>query len=409
MANADTILALIKFALFLGLALEIGAGSFARWISRFDALGTPQMISRDVAWRLSRALEIGAGIVVLVSLLDVLQTTYRVFGGLDLQTAWAYLTQTRHGNISLARVGLAVALAGIGLGAARDATPKTRLFYLIFHGLLALAVIVTVSMTGHSGAEGRVLPLLGDVLHVTGMTVWIAAVAGLAWMPIWKAVQPETFSALTRVSQVALGSVILLAATGLYTSLLRFYALEAVTATPYGQALIVKGFVIVPVLALAALNRWYWIPNLERTRSSQWLNRFGHSLKLESLLLVGVLISTGNLVSQPPPQPPATLKNPQEFKQNIGGWNAEGGFVPASGGTKLEFVIRDAKGEPPKEFMPQVTLNLLDHPMVPVRMKLEALEPGKYKGNGSFWMGGKWEAIISLPDTQKLKVELRAR
>jgi copper transport protein len=254
-----------------------------------------------------------------------------------------------------------------------------------------------------------VLPLLGDVLHVIGMTFWIAAVAGLAWMPIWKAIQPETFNALTRVSQVALGSVILLAATGLYTSLLRFYALEAVQATPYGQALIVKGFVIVPVLALATLNRWYWIPNLERTRSSKWLNRFSHSMKLESLLLVGVLVATGNLVSQPPPQPPATLKNPQEFKRNVGGWNAEGGFVPAAGGTKLEFSVIDSKGEPPKEFNPEVTLNLLDHPMVPVRMKLESLEPGKYSGNGSFWMGGKWEAIISLPDAQKLKVELRAR
>jgi copper transport protein len=409
MANADTILSLIKFTLFLGLALEIGAGSFARWISRFDAPGTPQMISRSVTWRLSRALEIGAIIVVLVSLLDVLQTTYRAFGSLDVQTAWAYLTQSRHGNISLARVGLAVALAGMGLGTAQVAAPRTRLFDLVFHAVLSLAVIVTVSMTGHSGAEGRVLPLLGDVMHVIGMTAWIAVVAGLAWLPVWKAIQPETFSALTRVSQVALGSVILLAATGLYTSLLRFYALEAVQATPYGQALIVKGFVIVPVLALAGLNRWYWIPNLIRTRSSKWLHRFGNSMKLESLLLVGVLIATGNLVSQPPPQPPATLKNPQEFKQNVGGWNAEGGFVPSPGGTNLEFTIRDSRGASPTEFRPEVTLNLLDHPMVPVRMKLESLEPGKYSGRGSFWMGGKWEAIISLPDAQKLKVELRAR
>jgi copper transport protein len=409
MPNADTILSLIKFTLYLGLVLEIGAGSFARWISRFDAPGTPQMISRNVTRRLSRALEVGAGIVVLVSLLDVLQTTYRAFGSLDVQTAWAYLTQSRHGNISLARVGLAVALAGMGLGVARDTTPRARMFDSFFHAVLALAVIVTVSMTGHSGAEGRVLPLLGDVLHVIGMTAWITVVAGLAWLPIWKSVQPETFSALTRVSQVALGSVILLAATGLYTSLLRFYALEAVQATPYGQALIVKGFVIVPVLALAGLNRWFWIPNLERTRSSKWLNRFSNSMKLESLFLVGVLIATGNLVSQPPPQPPATLKNPQEFKQNVGGWNAEGGFIPSPGGTNLEFTIRDSRGASPKEFRPEVTLNLLDHPMVPVRMKLESLEPGKYTGRGSFWMGGKWEAIISLPDAQKLKVELRAR
>jgi copper transport protein len=409
MANADTILSLIKFTLYLGLALEIGAGSFARWISRFDAPGTPQMISRNVTRRLSRALEVGAGIVILVSLLDVLQTTYRAFGSLDVQTAWAYLTQSRHGNISLARVGLAVALAGMGLGVARDTTPRARMFDSFFHAVLALAVIVTVSMTGHSGAEGRMLPLLGDVLHVIGMTAWIAVVAGLAWLPIWKSVQPETFSALTRVSQVALGSVILLAATGLYTSLLRFYALEAVQATPYGQALIVKGFVIVPVLALAGLNRWFWIPNLERTRSSKWLNRFSNSMKLESLFLVGVLIATGNLVSQPPPQPPATLKNPQEFKQNVGGWNAEGGFIPSPGGTNLKFTIRDSRGASPKEFRPEVTLNLLDHPMVPVRMKLESLEPGKYTGRGSFWMGGKWEAIISLPDAQKLKVELRAR
>jgi putative copper export protein len=409
MTNADTVLAAIKFCLYLGLVFEVGAGSFARWISRFDAPDTPQKVTRAVERLLSRVLMIGLGLVASVSLLDVLQTTYRVFGSLDAQTAWAYLTQSRHGNISLARIGLAVALAGMGLGLAPSAKARDRLFDGVFHSLLALAVIVTVSMTGHSGAEGRVLPLIGDVLHVIGMTAWIAAVAGLAWMPIWKILPSETFNALTRVSTVGLGSVILLVLTGLYTSLLRFYGLEAVTATPYGQALIVKFFAIAPVLALAGLSRFYIMPNFERTRSDQWLRRFRRPMKLESILLVGVLIATGNLVSQPPPQPPATLKNPQEFKDNMGGWNAEGGFVPSPGGTNLEFKITDTKGDPPPNFTPEVTLNLLDHPMVPVRMKLNTLEPGKYQGNGSFWMGGRWEAIISLPDAQKLKVELRAR
>lgn len=409
MTNADTVLAIIKFCLYLGLVLEVGAGGFARWISRFDAPDTPQMVTRAVERLLSTALMIGLVLVALVSLLDVLQTTYRVFGSLDVQTAWAYLTQSRHGNISLARIGLAVALAGMGLGLAPRAKARDRVVDGVFHALLALAVIVTVSMTGHSGAEGRVLPLIGDVLHVIGMTMWIAAVAGLGWLPVWKVLPAETFAALTRVSAVGLGSVILLALTGFYTSLLRFYGLEAVTATPYGQALIVKFFVILPVLALAGLSRFYIMPNFERTRSDQWLRRFRRPMKLEGILLMGVLFATGNLVSQPPPQPPATLKNPQEFKNNLGGWSAEGGFVPSPGGTNLEFQIRDSKGDPPPNFTPEVTLNLLDHPMVPVRMKLNTLKSGKYQGNGSFWMGGKWEAIITLPDAQKLKVELRAR
>jgi copper transport protein len=407
MANADTTLMFIKLALYLGLALEVGAGGFARWISRFDAPGTPQMVSRGVERLLSRVLLFGAILVAAVSVIDVLQTTYRALGVLDAGTAWAYLTQSRHGNISLARVGLSVALAGLGLGAV--AKPTDRLLDTLGHAVLSLAVIVTVSMTGHSGAEGRVLPLVGDVFHVIGMTAWIAVVAGLAWLPIWKSMQPETFGVLNRVSAVALGSVLLLGATGLYTSLLRFYGFEAVTATPYGQALIVKFFAIAPVLALAGLNRWYWLPNLKRTRSSLWLGRFGQSMKLESLLLVVVLVTTGNLVSQPPPQAPATLKNPQDFKDSLRGWKTEGAFKPVSGGAKLEFTIRDADGKPPLDFVPEVTLNLLDHSMVPVRMKLETLEPGKYAGNGSFWMGGKWEAIISLPEAQKLKVELRAR
>jgi copper transport protein len=408
MANADTTLMFIKLVLFLGLALEVGAGGFARWISRFDAPGTPHMVSRQVERLLSRLLLLGAFLVTTVSVIDVLQTTYRALGVLDVSTAWAYLTQSRHGNISLARIGLSVSLAGLGLGVATAKT-RDRLLDTLGHGVLSLAVIITVSMTGHAGAEGRVLPLVGDIAHVTGMTAWIAVVAGMAWLPIWKSLQPETFQVLNRVSAVALGSVLLLAATGLYASLLRFYGFEAVTATPYGQALILKFLAIAPVLALAGLNRWYWMPNLERTRSSRWLGRFGQSLKLESLLLVLVLVSSGNLVSQPPPQPPATLKNSQDFKDSLRGWNTEGAFKPASGGAKLEFTIRDSNGNAPANFVPEVTLNLLDHSMIPVRMKLETLEPGKYAGSGSFWMGGKWEAIISLPEAQKLKVELRAR
>ena len=409
--------AVAKACMFLGAMLLIGAGVFSRWVAPDE---------HRASGRLTLGLWFGAALLVLSSLSDVALTVNRALGSLEWGNFSAYMTSTRHGSATLARIGLAIALVGLGLNAAAKPARNlgisstmpsnlSGLFDRVMHAGFAIGLLVTFSLTSHSGAEGGVLPLLGDLVHLAAMTAWVGAVVYLAWsslITVSRGATTFTGSAmLERVSGIGLGAVIAMTATGVYMSILRFYTTEAITGTTYGQAWLVKLGLIVVVLGLAGWNRFLLLPTLTRNWGikTKPLETLGRVLKLESIVLVGVLAATGWLVTQAPPEPPATLNDDTPFQESTNTWTAEGTFKPSSGGTKLEFSVKDTnKQPPPTTFSPEVTLNLLDHPMQPVKMKLRTLEPGRFEGTGGFWMGGRWEAIIKLPDGT-VRVRLRAR
>ena len=412
--------AVAKATMFLGAMLLIGAGVFSRWVV------LEWSVNPRVAKRVGAGLLIGAAVLIASSLADVALTVYRALGALDWGNFSAYMTSTRHGSATLARIGLAVALVGLGLSAASKPSGQVGLSSTVpsnasalldraMHAAFAVALLVTFSLTSHSGAEGLVLPILGDLVHLAAMTAWVGSVVYLAWSSV-VAVAPNATAftgaaMLERVSAIGLGAVLAMTATGVYMSILRFYTPEAITGTTYGQAWLVKLGLIVVVLGLAGWNRFLLLPTLTRNWGGKTkpLETLGRVLKLESLVLVGVLAASGWLVTQAPPEPPATLNDDTPFQESTGNWTAEGTFRPASGGTKLEFGVTGADKQPlPPGFTPEVTLNILDHPMQPVRLQLQPLEGGRFEGSGGFWMGGRWEALIRLPDGT-VRVRLRAR
>jgi uncharacterized protein YcnI len=92
-----------------------------------------------------------------------------------------------------------------------------------------------------------------------------------------------------RLSKVATAAVVVLASTGLYAILLHVPSLQALVATPYGRALLVKLGLLTFVLAISAANF------LLRGRRP-----FGHLVVVELLLALGLFIATGFLTSLPP-------------------------------------------------------------------------------------------------------------
>jgi copper transport protein len=93
-----------------------------------------------------------------------------------------------------------------------------------------------------------------------------------------------------RFSKVAMTAVLVLASTGLYAILLHVPNLEALVATQYGRALLVKLGLLAFVLAIGAANF------LLRGRGP-----FGRLVVVELLLAFGLFIATGFLTSIPPP------------------------------------------------------------------------------------------------------------
>jgi hypothetical protein len=95
--------------------------------------------------------------------------------------------------------------------------------------------------------------------------------------------------ALRRFSRLAIGAVMVLAATGLYAILLHVPNLTALVGTAYGRALLTKLGLLTFVLALGGISF------LLRSRGP-----YGRLLGAELILALGVFVATGFLTSLPP-------------------------------------------------------------------------------------------------------------
>lgn len=104
-------------------------------------------------------------------------------------------------------------------------------------------------------------------------------------------------------------------ASGIYLSMLHMYGLAALT-TPYGGALVLKIKLVSIIVVLAAVNRILLIPLLEREAK---LRALAYGNRIESLVLVAVLVATGVLAtSQPPHDHPAGLTGTAAHPHPVG-------------------------------------------------------------------------------------------
>ena len=262
----------------------LGAGIFSRYI------GVSFERAR-VRPKLHLGLAVGGALVVCASLGSVLLVLTEVVGRLDLSRLGEYLMYTGHGRWTLLRLVLVGGLVALGLGRALP-LPLERTLHLA----LSAALLVSVSALSHAGASGNRLLLLADLGHLSAAALWAGSLIALALLPVWTkghAALKETFG---RVSKVGLFSVGLLFATGLYASSVHITSSAELTQTDYGFALLCKGLLVALIVGIAAGNRWFLLPRFSRGGVAI-LKR---TVRLEALLLVGVLALSGVLTSRQP-------------------------------------------------------------------------------------------------------------
>jgi copper transport protein len=158
-------------------------------------------------------------------------------------------------------------------------------------------LLMTLTQLSHAAAEGSFLPFLADWVHAMAAAIWMGGLLGFAialFSGPLDALAPDRLAKLRersvrRFSKVATTAVVVLASTGLYAILLHVPSLQALVATPYGRALLVKLGLLTLVLAIGAANFFL------RGRRP-----FGHLVVVELLLALGLFIATGFLTSLPP-------------------------------------------------------------------------------------------------------------
>ncbi|MEA3203999.1 MAG: copper transport protein, partial [Thermoplasmata archaeon] len=198
--------------LFAGLALAAGLAFFALTVQRAPDL------------RLLRVAALGALAAVAGSVLSLMAVAHRT----DLSLT-ALVTSTGTGGWIATRTVLLAAAAFTLVRRARVGL------------VLAAGALVATSFSSHAAAAatGRALALATDVAHMAAATVWVGGVVGLALVLPGANVERAALL-VRRFSPWAMGSVLLLVATGTYASFLHLPAWADLVREPYGQAILAK-------------------------------------------------------------------------------------------------------------------------------------------------------------------------
>ncbi|MFH8628641.1 copper resistance protein CopC [Streptomyces lydicus] len=133
--------------------------------------------------------------------------------------------------------------------------------------IVATGLAATWAMAEHAstGLQPAVaMPV--DVLHLLAVAAWLGGLATLLVSLYWG--PPVERTAVRRFSRIAFGSVVVLAATGVYQSWRQVGTWSALTGTTYGRLLLLKVGLVALLVGIAWVSR-RWTARLGEVRAAE--------------------------------------------------------------------------------------------------------------------------------------------
>lgn len=288
---------------FTGLTTLIGTLAFQCLIIQRVSLSTRGFEPFE-----RRLLRVEAGAIMLLALTSVLELLLRALamgGGILSNVAGALpsmLLETRYGTIWLVRIAL------IGLVVLSWQFWPRITWFTGIRLLGAVAIALTRSLSGHAADWGDVtLAVLMDWLHLLAVSVWIGGLLMIGFV-LRAALTPTSnqdtalgFALIARrFSILATVCVIGLLTTGLLHPRLQLMSFSTLFRIPYGWTLLAKLSLVLLMLLLGALNRYYLLPRLGRGLNSRARVNITTIGRLEWILAVFVLVSSALLTQLTP-------------------------------------------------------------------------------------------------------------
>ena len=166
----------------------------------------------------------------------------------------------------------------------------------------AAALLLMPALSGHASVSGTAAFVL-DVAHVLAASIWVGGLAFdvMALLMAGEGRWPLATRCVPRFSTAAVGSVALLLVAGTINGYLQVRTWNALWETTYGQLLVIKIALVLPLLALGAFNNKFSVPNLKAGIASvAERRRFLRLVGVELTIMATVLAVTAVLVSEPP-------------------------------------------------------------------------------------------------------------
>ena len=184
-----------------------------------------------------------------------------VLADAERRTAAASLGALAGTSIGRALMWRAAALAAAAVLLIVARAASVRRVAMTLAAACALMAIVVHAAAGHAGAvETFSLAAIGlQSVHFAAAGVWFGGLAtllaGTRGDP-----DPRKTRAVRRYSSLAGLALAIVAVTGILRAVQELSSWHQLAATPYGQAALAKGVLLVSIAAFGALNRWQSVP-----------------------------------------------------------------------------------------------------------------------------------------------------
>lgn len=223
-----------------------------------------------------RAVPLAAVALLAMAAWLAIETTLMSGEPVSAETLGIVLRETQFGTLWLWR---AVLLAGLLV-----LTLWRNRWAILVAAVGAGVVLILTAAAGHGGADGSIVHITGDAIHLLAVGAWLGGL-----VPFAAAMRRADAGAIAwRFSTLGVVSVCIILATGAINAWFMVGNIPALIATPYGRLLIVKIVLFCVMVAVAAVNRFRLTPrrDVAALRRNAWIET---ALGIAIVAIVAVL------------------------------------------------------------------------------------------------------------------------
>ena len=267
---------------------------------------------QSIVWCLS-VLGVAAILGLCIQVINVSDSTAQTFfARLD---PVSLLTDTQFGKVWLGRMVLLMLLCAVLFYAETNRVRPDSFFVLAGGFGLSACLLISISLSGHAATtEGAALAMQisADALHLWASGIWLGGLIPLAVL-LRQCNRDHDSTALAvareatrRFSRIGVFSVAVLIATGAYNAWNLVGGFAALLGTPYGNLLLVKIALLIPLLAVAAVNRlrlkakFFEASSTQLGEAANHLNQLTRNVMIEAVLGLFILLIVGHMNVTPP-------------------------------------------------------------------------------------------------------------